>query len=108
VVNRIEIKTADMQQLPLPDSSVDVVVSSLAIHNIPTKDGRASAIREASRVLRPSGRLVILDFQATDEYEATLNAFGWPGVSRSALRWHMFPPVRIVSAAKPPGRVGDS
>src|SRR5436190_1432817 len=32
VGDRIELVTADMQDLPLPDGSVDVVVSSLAIH----------------------------------------------------------------------------
>jgi SAM-dependent methyltransferase len=101
VSRRLEIRTGDMQHLPLPDSSADVVLSSLAIHNIPSKDGRALAIREIARVLRPAWKVALLDFQATDEYEASFHGLGWQNLSRSPLRWGMFPPVRIVRATKP-------
>jgi SAM-dependent methyltransferase len=39
VAERIELHTADMTALPLADNSVDVIVSNLAIHNIPTHAG---------------------------------------------------------------------
>jgi ubiquinone/menaquinone biosynthesis C-methylase UbiE len=42
VAERVEVKTGDMRELPLPDQSVDAVVASLSIHNIPNKEGRAS------------------------------------------------------------------
>ena len=41
VADRIELHTADMTALPLDDNSVDVIVSSLAIHNIPSHEDRA-------------------------------------------------------------------
>ncbi len=40
VRDRIELRTADMRQLPFPDQSFDVVTSSLAIHNIKDAQGR--------------------------------------------------------------------
>jgi ubiquinone/menaquinone biosynthesis C-methylase UbiE len=40
-----------MRQLPFDDASFDVVVSSLAIHNVPGAAARAKALREAARVL---------------------------------------------------------
>lgn len=101
VADRVEIKTGDMRELPMPDETVDVVVSSMAIHNIPDRDGRARAVREITRVLKPKGRLALLDFQCTDEYLQTLNELGWQGAARSRLLFQMFPPVRVVTAAKP-------
>jgi SAM-dependent methyltransferase len=101
VSHRLEVKTGDMQDIPLPDSSVDVVVSSLAIHNIESRAGRAQAVREIARVLRPGGRVALLDFQATAEYQASLRSLGWQDVERSPLRWGMFPPIRIVKGTKP-------
>ncbi len=101
VADRVEVKTGDMRELPFPDGTVDVVVASLAIHNIPTKEGRAQAVHEIARVLRPGGRVALLDFQCTDEYAQTLRATGWKTVERSGRQFLMFPPVRVVTGTKP-------
>jgi ubiquinone/menaquinone biosynthesis C-methylase UbiE len=50
------------QDLPFPDASFDVVVSTLAVHHIPA-DARPEALREMFRVLRPGGRLLIAEFR---------------------------------------------
>jgi ubiquinone/menaquinone biosynthesis C-methylase UbiE len=55
VTDRVELHTRDMTDLELPDGSFDLVVSNLAIHNLPDDDARRSAIDEAVRVLRPGG-----------------------------------------------------
>jgi arsenite methyltransferase len=52
VADRIDLHTADMRQLPFDDGSFDVVLSSLAIHNVPGAAERAKALREAARVLK--------------------------------------------------------
>ncbi|MFC4613621.1 class I SAM-dependent methyltransferase [Cellulomonas algicola] len=49
------------QAIPLPDASVDHVVSALALHHVPEGDRDATA-EEVARVLRPGGRVTILDF----------------------------------------------
>jgi ubiquinone/menaquinone biosynthesis C-methylase UbiE len=49
------------QDLPLPDSSFDVVTCSLAIHHVPARK-REAAFREMYRVMRPGGRLLAADF----------------------------------------------
>lgn len=46
--------------LPYEDASVDVVLSSLMLHHLP-EAAKVPALREARRVLRPGGRLVVLD-----------------------------------------------
>ncbi len=101
VAERVEIKTGDMRELPYPDSSIDVVVSSLAIHNIPDPAGRAQAVREMARVLKPNGRVALLDMECTAEYVQTLRDAGWRTVEASGPNFLMFPPVRIVSGTKP-------
>jgi SAM-dependent methyltransferase len=54
--DRVELHTADMTALPLEADSFDLVLSSLAIHNIKGRAGRDKAIEEAVRVLRvPAG-----------------------------------------------------
>jgi SAM-dependent methyltransferase len=101
VAERVEVKTGDMRELPLPAQSIDAVVASLSIHNVPGKEGRSKAIHEIHRVLRPGGQVALLDFMATDEYLATLESLGWKGIQRSGLSFWMFPPVRVVSGRKP-------
>ena len=101
VADLVEVKTGDMRELPFEDQSIDVVVSSLAIHNVPDKEGRAKAVQEIARVLKPQGQLALLDFQCTDEYVRTLQALRWQEVKRSGLQFQMFPPVRVVTGKKP-------
>ena len=101
VAERVEVKSGDMRELSLPDASVDVVVASMSIHNVPDKEGRAKAIQEIHRVLKPGGQIALLDFMATDEYLASFKALGWEQIKRSGPSFWMFPPVRVVSGRKP-------
>ena len=48
VADRVELHSADMRQLPFDDGSFDVVVSSLAIHNVAGADGRAAGAERSS------------------------------------------------------------
>lgn len=61
VSDKCSIETGNMMKMPYPDSKFDLVLSSLAIHNINGDAGRFKALDEASRVLKPGGRLVIVD-----------------------------------------------
>jgi SAM-dependent methyltransferase len=73
VADRIELRTGDITELPFPDATFDLVVSSLVIHNIHSKQGRRKAVAEAVRVLRPGGRLVIADISRARDYAAQLS-----------------------------------
>ncbi|MDP7009643.1 MAG: bifunctional demethylmenaquinone methyltransferase/2-methoxy-6-polyprenyl-1,4-benzoquinol methylase UbiE [Phycisphaerales bacterium] len=55
----IEYRRGDAMQLDVPDESVDVLSIAFGIRNVQDPRG---ALQEFQRVLRPSGRLVILEF----------------------------------------------
>jgi arsenite methyltransferase len=86
VRDRVELVDADARDLPFASASFDVVVSSLAISNIRDAGGRAQALREAVRVLRPGGRLRIVD-EGADRYAAVLREAGCTGVAVRQLDW---------------------
>jgi SAM-dependent methyltransferase len=76
VAERVEVKTGDARELPFQDASFDVVLSSVALHNIYEKAQRDKAIGEIARVLRPGGRVLITDIRHTHEYAAELQRRG--------------------------------
>jgi arsenite methyltransferase len=49
-------------------------------------------------VVKPGGRVVILDFQGTSGYAEALRRAGAGEVQTSGLCWSMHPPVRVVTA----------
>jgi arsenite methyltransferase len=106
VADRIELHTRDMTDLQFPDASFDVVVSSLAIHNLPGNRARLAAIDEAVRVLRPGGRVIVADLGFTRLYATRLRECGMANVKRQDLGWRAWwglPCFRThaVSATKP-------
>jgi ubiquinone/menaquinone biosynthesis C-methylase UbiE len=54
----VELLRGDAERLDFPDASFDTVVFSLSLCSIPDD---AAAVREAARVLRPGGRLVLVE-----------------------------------------------
>lgn len=86
VSERVDIVDADARDLPFPSESFDLVLSSLAFDNISDTEERAKALREAVRVLRPGGRLRIVDDRA-DRYADVIREAGCPDAVVRRLDW---------------------
>lgn len=59
--HKTDLQTGDMLQLPFEDNQYDFVTASMAIHNLKSKQKREKALDEATRVLKESGQLIIVD-----------------------------------------------
>jgi ubiquinone/menaquinone biosynthesis C-methylase UbiE len=57
---RVKLIEGAAEKLPFKDASLDVVVSSFLVHELPT-EVRAAALKEMARVLKPGGLAVIID-----------------------------------------------
>lgn len=54
-------RIAAAEQLPFPDASYDIVLSTLMLHHLPRKT-RQQCVNEVRRVLKPGGRVLVVDF----------------------------------------------
>ena len=78
------VRLADMYRLPLPDGGFDLVLMHMVLHHA---EDPAAALAEAARVLRPGGRLVVVDLAPHENAEALHRlAHRWPGFSDEAMR----------------------
>ncbi len=75
--SRLNLTVANAESLPVPDESQDAVTSIFLFHELPPKVRRI-VLRECARVLKPGGRLVLVDsLQRGDQpdYEGLLELF---------------------------------
>jgi ArsR family transcriptional regulator len=82
-VANVEVRSGELEHLPLESGSVDAAFMLLVLHYVPEP---RRALAEAHRVLRPGGRLVIVDMRDHDreEYRAEMGHV-WPGFSAAQL-----------------------
>ena len=76
VADKVEVHTGDARKLPFDDASFNVVLSSMALHNIYNAGERQTAVREIARVLKSGGRVLLVDVRHTRQYTATLREAG--------------------------------
>lgn len=83
-VDNVEFLKGEIENIPLPDASVDVIISNCVINLSGDKD---RVLREAFRVLKPGGRLAVSDVTVRGEVPSELrrNVELWIGCIAGAL-----------------------
>ena len=65
-LSNVELRRGALEALPLADASLDAALMMLVLHHLPSP---ASALVEAHRVLKPGGRLLVVDMMAHEHEE---------------------------------------
>ena len=85
VVARVEVHEGDARRLPFADGAFDVVVSNFVVHEVNSTQEREQMMSEMVRVLRPGGRLALVDFIFTSECVDILCRLGIDDALRTRL-----------------------
>jgi ubiquinone/menaquinone biosynthesis C-methylase UbiE len=70
----VRFRHAVVEALPFPDAQFDAVSSTLMLHHLP-RTARAQCAREIRRVLKPGGRVLVVDFAHAQEKRSVLAHF---------------------------------
>lgn len=85
-LTNLTYKLGDIEDIPLPDEAVDLAILSQALHHARHPQ---VAVKEAHRILKPGGQLIIIDLKEhTFEKARELYADLWLGFKESSL--HQF------------------
>ena len=84
-IENVEFLKGEIEDIPLPDGSVDVIISNCVVNLSPDKD---RVLREAYRVLKPGGRLAVSDIIVMGDMPEGLrrNLELWAGCVAGALK----------------------
>ncbi len=120
-VQNVEFLKGEIEHIPLPDNSVDVIISNCVINLSGDKD---RVLREAFRVLKPGGRFAVSDIVVRGEMPAEIKRMVelWAGCIAGALEESEYraklaaagfeqidvEPTRIYTAADAKGLIGDN
>src|SRR5689334_13504299 len=87
--NNVEFLKGEIEAIPLPDNSVDVIISNCVINLSGDKD---RVLREAFRVLKPGGRLAVSDVVTRGEVPEHVrrNMLLWVGCIAGALEDYQY------------------
>lgn len=87
VAGRVDVRDGNMRRLPFDNASFDAAVASLAIHNVPSHEGRPKRFAKLSACSSPAGKLQSRTSRASD---FTRTSCAIPGCMTCELRGRVF------------------
>jgi len=86
-VTHVDVRRGEMEALPIDDGQLDVAVLTLVLHHVPEP---VRALTEVNRVLKPGGRVLMVDMLPHDreEYQQQMGHV-WLGFSEKTVKKHL-------------------
>ncbi len=83
-LGNVEVRLGDLEALPIRDGTLDLVILSLVLHFVADP---ATALAEASRVLRPTGRVLVVEPRGHERGAEYAESMGhvWAGFDPDAM-----------------------
>ncbi len=106
----VEMREGTLEAVPIADAAVDLALLVLVLHHV---SDPSRILREARRVVRPGGTVLVLDMQAHDreEYRAQMGHV-WLGFTEAEIRRRLsaagFPEARVVGLPPAPNVRGPA
>ena len=100
VANRVEVHHADARELPFEDGRFDVVTSSLMLHHLNNADQK-TAVRQMLRVLKPGGKLVIVEVAFAGRLQKLMARLGGTAVNRVPLGLPVYKQIVAIKKLNP-------
>lgn len=94
----VDFRVGVIERLPFPNDSFDVVLSSLMMHHLPD-DLKPKALAEVRRVIKPGGRLLIVDFKGQIEKQGVMALVKDAGFAQVEMRSLWFKTLGVIRAA---------
>jgi ubiquinone/menaquinone biosynthesis C-methylase UbiE len=89
VADRVQVESADARDLPFDNGRFDLVTTSFMLHHM-NKADRETAVRQMARVLKPGGKLVIIEIAHTKQLIATLQDCGFTTIRQPSLNLPLY------------------
>jgi len=85
-LSNVDLRSGDLETLPLDNASLDAAILALVLHNVANP---GIVLREAARVLRPGGRLLVLDMMPHERVDLRQSlGHVWQGFSADQItKW---------------------
>jgi len=89
VAEKVDVRSADARQLPFDSETFDVLLSSLVLHHI-SRPERRVALTEMVRVVKPGGRIALIEGFRSGEFTRILTDLGVSDLEVSAPKLSLF------------------
>lgn len=89
VADRVQVESADARDLPFENGRFDIVLTSFMLHHMSKKD-RETAVKQMTRVLKPGGKLVIVEIAHAAQLVSTLQACGFITIRQPSLNLPLY------------------
>ena len=97
VADRVQVESADARDLPFENGRFDIVLTSFMLHDM-NKADRETAVQQMTRVLKPGGKLVIVEIAHAAHLVSTLQDCGFTTIRQPSLNLPLY---KQIVAIKP-------